>query len=167
MSKAKAYINTAATLQESMAAIARLPGIVTRAIQDWGRVDIVVRPHEEKRSLDQNRLQRLWCREAGEQGDMTAEEYRGQMKLHHGVPIMRRDSEEFAEKYDRLIKWRPYEEKLEFMQSPFDFPVTRGMNKQQKTEYLNAVYVDLTGRGFRLTDPGLKGIGPDQYREAA
>ncbi|WP_052704395.1 hypothetical protein [Halomonas sp. S2151] len=167
MSKPKPFISRASTLQDALAAVARLPGVMTQAIQQWGEIEIEVRKREPKRSLDQNRLQRLWCREAGEQGDMTAEEYRGQMKLHHGVPIMRRDSEEFAEKYDRLIKWRPYEEKLEFMQSPFDFPVTRGMNKQQKTEYLNAVYVDLTGRGFRLTDPGLKGIGPDQYREAA
>lgn len=167
MSKPKPFISRASTLQDALAAVARLPGVMTRAIQQWGEIEIEVRKREPKRSLDQNRLQRLWCREAGKQGDMTAEEYRGQMKLHHGVPIMRRDSEEFAEKYDRLIKWRPYEEKLEFMQSPFDFPVTRGMNKQQKTEYLNAVYVDLTGRGFRLTDPGLKGIGPDQYREAA
>ncbi len=41
------------------------------------------------------------------------------------------------------------------------------MTKAQKTEYLNKVYTDLTGRGIRLTDPELKGIGPDQYREVA
>lgn len=165
--KPKPFISRASTLQDALAAVARLPGVMTQAIQQWGEIDIVVRKHEPKRSLDQNRLQRLWCREASEQGDMTAEEYRGQMKLHHGIAILRRDDQEFCEAYDRLVGWRPYEEKLAFMQEPIDFQVTRWMNKRQKTEYLNAVYVDLTGRGFRLTDPGLKGIGPDQYREVA
>lgn len=167
MSKPKPFVSRASTLQDALAAVAKLPGVIAQAIQMWGEVEIVVRKREKARTIDQNRLQRKWCNEAAEQGDMTAEEYRGQMKLHHGIPILRRDSEEFAEKYDRLIKWRTYEEKLEFMQTPFDFPVTRGMTTRQKTEYLNEVYVDLTGRGFRLTDPNLKGMDPSQYREAA
>ena len=167
MSKPKPYISRAATLQDALAAVARLPGIITKAIGDWGEVEIIVRKREKARSVDQNRLQRLWCKEASEQGDMTAEEYRGQMKLHHGIPILRRDCERFCEAYDRLIRGRDYAEKLEIMQEPIDFQVTRLMTKRQKTEFLNAVYVDLTGRGFRLTDPGLNGIGAEQYKEAA
>ena len=155
--KPKLYVSRASTLQDAMAVIARLPGIVTKAIQQWGEVEIIVRKRVKRRTIDQNKLQRKWCKEASEQGDMTADEYRGQMKLHHGVPILRRDSAEFREKYDRLIRPRDYAEKLELMQEPFDFPVTRLMNTKQKGEYLDAVFVDLTGRGVRLTDPGLKG----------
>jgi len=167
MSKPKPYISRAATLQDALAAVAKLPGIISRAIGDWGEVEIIVRKREKARTIDQNRLQRKWCKEASEQGDMTAEEYRGQMKLHHGIPILRRDSDKFREVYDRLIRPRDYAEKLEIMQEPIDFQVTRLMTTRQKAEYLDAVYIDLTGRGFRLTDPGLKGFDAGEYKEAA
>ena len=167
MSKAqKQYVSRAGTLQEALAVVGRLASVVTEAIGKWGEVEIIVRKRSKRRTIDQNRLQRKWCSEAAAQGDMTAEEYRGQMKLHHGVPILRESNEEFREKYDRLIKGRLYEEKLEFMQEPIDFPVTRLMDKAQKKRYLDAIYVDLTGRGFRLTDPNLQGIDSTQYREA-
>lgn len=107
----------------------------------------------DKRSADQNRLQRLWVNEAAEQGDMTAEEYRGYCKLHFGVPILRNESDEFREKYDRIIKPLPYEQKLELMMEPFDFPVTRLMTTKQKTQYLNDMYQHLRGLGFVLTEP--------------
>lgn len=105
------------------------------------------------RSTEQNRLQRLWMREAEEQGDMTAEEYRGFCKLHFGVPIMRQQSEVFAEKYDRIIKPLSYEQKLELMMVPLDFPVTRLMTSKMKRRYLDRVYEHFTGLGFRMTDP--------------
>lgn len=105
------------------------------------------------RSLEQNRLQRLWLQEAGKQGDMSAEEYRGYCKLRLGVPILRRDSEVFREQYDRIIKPLPYEDKLQMMMEPLDFPITRLMSKNQKTEYLDAMYQHLRGLGFQLTEP--------------
>lgn len=106
------------------------------------------------RSTDQNDLQRMWCGEAAAQiGDRTAEEIRGHAKLHFGVPIMRRDHAEFAEKYDRLIKPRPYSEKLEMMMEPLDFPVTRLMTTRQKTEYLDAMHAFWSQQGVVLTQP--------------
>ena len=105
------------------------------------------------RSTEQNRLQRLWMKEAEEQGDMTAEEYRGYCKLHFGVSIMKSQSDLFAEKYDRIIKPLCYEQKLELMMLPLDFPVTRLMNSASKKRYLDAVYLHFTDMGFRLTDP--------------
>lgn len=167
MTKPKQYVSRASTLQEALATVGKLAGVVTEAIGRWGEVEIIVRKRVKRRTIDQNKLQRKWCAEAAAQGDMTADEYRGQMKLHHGVPILRRDSDEFREKYDRLIRPRDYAEKLELMQEPIDFQVTRLMTTRQKAEYLDSVYVDLTGRGFRLTDPGLRGIDSNQYREAA
>lgn len=106
-----------------------------------------------KRSLDQNRLQRLWINELAEQGDMTAEEYRAYCKLHFGVPILRNENDKFRQLYDKKVKWRSYADKLEFMAEPFDFPVTRLMTTKQHKQYLDAIYVHYTGLGYRLTDP--------------
>lgn len=106
-----------------------------------------------KRSLEQNRLQRLWINELAEQGDMTAEEYRAYCKLHFGVPILRHENERFCQLYDKKVKWRSYADKLEFMAEPFDFPVTRLMTTKQHKQYLDAVYVHYTGLGYKLTDP--------------
>lgn len=108
------------------------------------------------RSDNQNALQQKWCDEVAKQlGDRTAEEIRGESKLRFGVPIMRRDHEEFAEKYDRLIKPRPYAEKLELMMEPLDFPVTRLMTTRQKTEYLDAMHAFWAAQGVVLTVPGM------------
>ena len=105
------------------------------------------------RSNEQNRLQRKWMKEAEEQGDQTAEEYRGYCKLHFGVPIMRQQSEVWKEKYDRIIKPLPYVQKLEMMMEPFDFPVTRAMSTASEKKYLDQVHLFFTSQGFKLTDP--------------
>ena len=106
------------------------------------------------RTNPQNRLQRLWVKEAAEQlQDETAEEKRGYCKLHFGVPILRSESEEFAAKYDDIIKPLPYPAKLALMQIPFDFSVTSLMNTKQKKQYLDAVYVHFKGLGVQLTEP--------------
>ena len=106
------------------------------------------------RTVAQNRTQRLWLNEISEQlSDQTAEEWRGYCKLRFGVPIMRAADEEFMEKYDRLIKPRSYEEKIELMMEPMDFPVTRIMTTRQKTKYLDAVREHFEGQGVLLTIP--------------
>jgi hypothetical protein len=125
-----------------------------REAPDGKMWEVSVKRHSKSRSVEQNRLQRLWLREAQEQGDQTAEEYRAYCKLHFGVPIMCRDSDEFAEVYGRLIRPRPYEEKLELMAVPMDLPVTRIMTVKQKEEYLSAMCRNFViERGFRLTEP--------------
>ncbi len=109
---------------------------------------------ESKRSLAQNRLQRKWLFEAAEQlQDQTAEEYRAYCKLHFGIPILRAESDKFMDVYDRLIRPHSYEEKLELMSIPFDFPVTRMMTVKQKTEYLNKMYQFFRNQGVELTEP--------------
>ena len=106
------------------------------------------------RTHEQNKLQRLWMKEAAEQlGDETAEEKRAYCKLHLGVPILRAENEEFCEKYDRLIRPLPYEVKLEYMATPLDFPVTRLMTTKQKKQYLDAVYQHFRSLGVALTEP--------------
>jgi hypothetical protein len=106
------------------------------------------------RSIEQNKLQRLWCMEAAEQlGDRTAEEVRGFCKLHYGVPIMREGHDDFRETYDRLIKPLPYETKLAYMMEPLDFPITRLMTVGEKSQYLDAMHKGLSELGVKLTEP--------------
>ena len=105
------------------------------------------------RSIEQNKLQRMWMLEAADQGDCTAEEYRGFCKLHFGVPILRAESEKFRELYDRLIRPASYEDKLSFMMVPIDLPVTSAMTTKQKSTYLDEVYKHFTGLGIQLTEP--------------
>ena len=111
----------------------------------------------EKRSTDQNRLQRLWVNEAEQQGDMTAEEYRAYCKLHFGVPMLRNENDTFAELYDSKIRDRvppySYEQKLEFMAIPWDMHVTRLMTIKQHDKYLNMMHDHFTSLGMILTIP--------------
>lgn len=108
----------------------------------------------EPRTTQQNRLQRQWCNDVASQlGDRTAEDVRAYSKLHFGVPILRNDSDEYREAYDRLIRPLPYETKLEYMAVPFDFAVTRAMTTKQLTRYLDAMAAHWRGHGVVLTDP--------------
>lgn len=93
----------------------------------------------KRRSVDQNRLQRRLLNEIAEQTGQTAEEVRAYCKLTIGIPILRAESELFAQKYDEHIRPLPYETKLAMMAEPFDFPVTRLMTTAQKTRYLDEI----------------------------
>tara|TARA_R100000365_G_C2745974_1_gene75044 strand:- start:560 stop:1000 length:441 start_codon:yes stop_codon:yes gene_type:complete len=106
----------------------------------------------KRRSVEQNRLQRRLLNEIAEQRDQTAEEVRAYCKLTIGVPILRADNELFAEKYDRLIKHLPYEQKLELMAEPFDFPVTRIMTTAQKTAFIEGIYRVFSEQGVVFSD---------------
>lgn len=106
------------------------------------------------RSLNQNRLQRLWCNEAAEQlQDETAEEKRAFCKLHFAIPILRAESDEYCEAYDKYIRPLPYEAKLAMMAVPLDYPATRLMTSKQKTQYLDEMWQLFTAQGVKLTDP--------------
>jgi len=108
----------------------------------------------KRRSLEQNRLQRLWMNEISQAlGDRTPEEVRGYCKLRFGVPILRESNEAFREKYDRILKPLGYAEKLELMMEPIDLPVTRFMNTQQATEYLDRITNHFSEQGIILTLP--------------
>jgi uncharacterized protein Yka (UPF0111/DUF47 family) len=129
-------------------------GRLTALILNLGLPVTVTVEKGKKRSAEQNNLQRLWCIEIAEQlGDQTAEQVRGEIKLRFGVPILRHGSEEFCEQYDRLIKSLPYEQKLDLMQEPIDFPVTRLMSVKQKREYLDTVNAYYSDKGVILTQP--------------
>lgn len=103
------------------------------------------------RTGEQNRLQFLWAREAAEQrGDRTPEEQRNEWKLRFGVPIMREDSPEFREVYDRLIKPLSYPQKIEAMEL---IAVTSLMKVRQMVRYLDAIERECAETGVKLTAP--------------
>lgn len=108
-----------------------------------------------KRSLRQNKLQRLWLNEiAAQLGDRSPEEVRGYCKLTIGVPILRAENETFRERYDQIVKPLPYEQKLALMMEPLDFPVSRLMTTKQATAYLDGMHRHFSEEGIVLTDPG-------------
>ena len=103
------------------------------------------------RTMEQNKLQFLWAREAAEQrGDMTADEVRCEWKLVWGVPILREQSPEYRDVYDAAIKPLPYDRKLKAMRF---FPVTSEMKVRQMTAYLDAIQRECAENGIKLTDP--------------
>lgn len=107
-----------------------------------------------RRSVEQNRLQRLWMNEvAAQMQDRTPEEVRGYCKLRFGVPILRAENELFCAKYDAIVKPLPYDQKLAIMMEPLDMPVTRLMTTAQNTRYLDAIYQHFTEQGLILTMP--------------
>ena len=108
-----------------------------------------------KRSLRQNKLQRLWINEIAEQlADQSPEEVRGYCKLTIGVPILRAENETFRERYDAIVRPLPYEQKLALMMEPLDFPISRLMTTKQATAYLDGIHRHFSEKGIVLTDSG-------------
>ena len=103
------------------------------------------------RSLPQNAITHVWyaqiARELREDDELGWKSY---CKLHHGVPILRAEDEDFKETYDAVIKPLTYEQKLIAMRC---WPVTSLMTKEQLSKYAEAVQADFARRGVRLEFP--------------
>ena len=102
------------------------------------------------RTGEQNRLQWKWASEAGMQLGETPDEVQRRWKLHHGVPILREDSEEFRQFYDRSLKRLPYELKLEAMRF---VPVTSEFKVKQMIRFMDAIWKECGEQRIHLTDP--------------
>lgn len=91
----------------------------------------------KQRSLPQNSFSHAWYMEiAAALPEDDAAGWKCYCKLHHGVPILRAEDEEFRVAYDAAIKGLSYEQKLSVMKI---LPVTSRMNGEQMTKYANAV----------------------------
>lgn len=103
------------------------------------------------RSLDQNAISHAWYEQiARELREDDIIGWKCYCKLHHGVPIIRAEDEEFREAYDAVIKRLTYEQKLIAMKH---WPVTSIMTKQQLSAYLESVQADFKARNVRLEFP--------------
>ena len=107
------------------------------------------------RTGQQNSLAFKWYKEIAEQlGDRAATDVRMDCKLNIGVRMMVTESEDFRNKWHRLIMDRfTYEEKRELMVEPMDMPVTRLMSTKQMTAYLEAIIATYAPMGVHLTIP--------------
>lgn len=107
--------------------------------------------HGKHRSLDQNAISHAWYSQvSSELREDTELEVKSFCKLHFGVPILRQDSDEFREKYDRAVKPMSYPDKLTLMEW---FPVTSLMTTPQLSQYLEKVRDHYRGRGVPLEFP--------------
>ena len=106
----------------------------------------------EKRSLSQNDMSFALYKQIGAQAeDQSISDIRRECKLVHGIPILRRDDEQFRALYNKSILHNlSYEEKLLAMEW---FPVTRMMNKTQFSEYLDTVIREYSKQGYSLIHP--------------
>jgi len=103
------------------------------------------------RSLDQNAISHAWYEQiARELREDDALGWKSYCKLHHGVPILRAEDEEFRTAYDAVIKSLSYEQKLIAMKH---WPVTSIMVKAQLSRYLETIQADFAQRGVCLEFP--------------
>ncbi len=112
----------------------------------------VARFEPKKRTKDQNAFSHAWYEEislALPEDDALG--WKCYCKLHHGVPILRAEDEEFRAAYDTAIKGLTYEQKLLAMRI---MPVTSRMNVRQLTKYADAVRDDFAARGVALVVEG-------------
>lgn len=108
------------------------------------------------RSVEQNRLSHKWYTEIAEQTGEAVEDVRARCKLEIGVPIMREASERFRKTYDENIRVLPYDGKLAVIRD-MDVPVTRLMNVEQMSTYMDHVFQRHAEFGIALTVP------PDKF----
>jgi phage terminase large subunit-like protein len=126
---------------------------LTKAAKD-GTWVVEFKKATKDRTIAMNRTQFLWCKEAAQQrDDDTAEGYRAYCKLNFGVSILRAENDEYRDIYDRIVRPHSYEEKLELMSVPIDFPVTRLMTTKQFSEYMRQMWNHFTQLGIVLSDP--------------
>ena len=134
-------------LCKSRADLALIFGHATSLIAAGKAVKVTV-AETDPRSIDQNALSHQWYTEMAlslPESDATG--WRRYCKLHHGVPILRAEDEEFRTVYDKAIKPHTYEDKLAMMDV---LPVTSRFTKTQFTRYLDAVRDDFARRGVYL-----------------
>lgn len=122
---------------------------------------VTIEPYKADRSASQNRLAFRWYSEIAQQSPQdTADGWRAVSKLTLGVPILRIENDDFRDQYDRMIKPLSYEDKLELMGAPIDFPVTSLMKVKQFTMYLDAMQRHFAEQGVILT------AGDELFNEA-
>lgn len=121
-------------------------------LKEQTRTQVWLRPvaSQKARSLSQNALQWKWYGEIANAIGETPEYAHCYCKLHFGVPILRRDNDAFREKYDRYLKWYPYEEKLTAIQI---VDVTSIFSVKQATEYMETVMRHCAENNIEITIP--------------
>lgn len=115
------------------------------------RVEMVVRPHEGKRSLSANAQQHVWLTEIAKHTGESIPTVTAQMKIEHGLPIILADTE-----HGPVIEWMLkkigfynmcYEQQLKAIKY---IPVTRLFTPRQHNSYRDSLQVAAQGMGVYL-----------------
>lgn len=118
------------------------------ARQGWPDNIMTVEVVPPKRTADQNRMfWELYGEIAKQKGDESAEDIWRYCKLHHGIPILRRDDPTFGRWYDQNMKSMEYPIKLEAMRY---MSVTSDFSKKQGSEYIDNVIREFSQQGIYL-----------------
>ena len=125
-------------------------------VDELARNDPTARLHivGSTRSNEQNKLAfEIYNRAHKHRGkeNIDFEELRAECKLYCGVPILRRDDEDFRESYDRVFKHMPYEDKVKYFVA-FQMPITSLMNPKQMTEFISNLFKKFNDEGVHLAD---------------
>lgn len=110
------------------------------------------------RTLEQNALWFAMYKRIAEMSEIgEIEDARSYCKLHVGVRILLRDSDEFRDAWNRLFLDWSYEDKLALMGphpvvGPDGLPVTRLFERAQGIEYTNRIIDEFTQRGVVFND---------------
>lgn len=98
---------------------------------------VTIKEDGEKRRDRQNRFAfEVYNQVSKILGDRTPSDIRAESKLCVGVPILRANSDDFRERYDRIVRPLPPENKLELMTEPIELPVTSLMTVKVMAEYI-------------------------------
>jgi hypothetical protein len=112
---------------------------------------MTLKHYTHNRSNEQNALSHVWYQQiAATLREDTAEGVKCYCKLRLGIPILRGESDDFRERYDRTLKGLTYEQKIEIM---IWFPVTSLMKVEQKSLYLEQIQQHYADR-VQLLFPG-------------
>lgn len=117
---------------------------------------------DKRRSSAMNRTIHKWFGEvARHYGDRSEADVKAECNLTYGVPIKRRDDEEWAAAFGYIFDALNKPSKVKALRV-LDIPVTRDMTVKQLCEYMDQMSRDYREAGVFLTDPELR-----KYQEAA
>jgi len=101
----------------------------------------------------QNRLAFQWYGDISRQlGDQTIGQVRSECKCRFAAPILCADHASFAVTWGRLRERFTWEEVLAFVEAT-ELPMSSLLTVKQMTEYLDAINLEYSRQGVRLTDP--------------
>ena len=137
-----------------------LARLATR-LKEWSYPFCVAIKPKEDRTLAQNNTVHGWYGEIAKHfGDRTSDDVRSECKLTFGVRMLVAEDDAFREQWMRLFGQRfSYEEKLELMSEPHNYPVTSIMTAKQMARYMDQVFQHYGAQGVRLTDPEMMKYG--------
>lgn len=108
---------------------------------------------QRKRTDEMNRTIHMWFGEIAKQSrHMTSEEVKADCNLTYGVPILRRDDNEWGSAFGYIFDTLNRPSQIKALRV-LNIPVTRNMRVKQLKEYMDQMQRDYREAGFRLTDP--------------